>query len=243
MRARHRHFSYRAAGASIALDTRYIHGVSDGTTVETWSDRSGNARDATQATAGNRATYKTAIQGGNGILRFDGTDLYNATFVTGTAYSLYVIFKRSGSSGNVFGNITFVAAAGIASNSAANARRYQVTYSDASGNTFNNTSNTSAAINIARNDNWNIHSVTAPIGSGTARYLLNEASEATADVSTLAGVTSGSVRMTVGATSWDNTFPFNGDMGLLAAYETAHEAPLRHRLNHHAAFSFKISCN
>jgi hypothetical protein len=243
MRARQRHFSYKAAGASIALDTRYIHGVSDGTTVQTWSDRSGNARDAAQATAGNRATYKTAIQGGNGILRFDGNDFYNATFVTGTAYSLYIIFKRSGSNSNAFDNVTFAASAGISNNSSANARRYQILYADSSGNVFTTSSNATGGISIARNDNWNIHSVTAPIASGTARYLLNEASEQTEDVSARAGVTSGTVRMTVGATSWDNVFRFNGDMGLLVAYESAHSASLRRRLNHHAAYSFKISCN
>jgi len=243
MRARHRHFSYKAAGASIALDTRYIHGVSDGATVQTWSDRSGNARDAAQATAGNRATYKTAIQGGNGILRFDGNDFYNANFTTGTAYSLYAVFKRTGSATNPFSNATFVAAAGVAGGTAANARRYQLTYSDASGNTFLTTSNAAGGMIIARNDNWNVHSVTAPIASGTARYLLNEASEQTEDVSARAGVTSGTVRMTVGATSWANDLLFNGDMGLLVAYESAHSASLRRRLNHHAAYSFKISCN
>jgi len=243
MRARHRHFSYKAAGASLALDSRYIHGVSDGTTVQTWSDLSGNARDATQSTAGSRATYKTSIQGGNGVLHFDGGDAYNAPFTTGTAYSVYCVYKRSGSNTNQFNNVSFVCASGVFNNNNGSARRYQLTYNDTP--TFASSSNASAGSSmvITRNDNWNIHSVTAPIGSGTARYLLNEASEQTANVSALAGVTSGTVRMSLGGASWDNLFQFNGDMGLLAAYESSHSASLRRRLNHHAAYSFKIACN
>jgi hypothetical protein len=240
MRARHRHFNYKSAGASLALDSRYIHGVSDGSTVQTWSDRSGNARDAAQSTAASRATYKTSIQGGNGILRFDGADFYNATFTTGTAYSLYCVYKRTASNINAFGNATLVASAGIANGTAASARRFQFLYADT---VFNISSNIAADMSITRNDNWNIHSVSAPIGSGTARYLLNEASEQTADASALAGVTSGTVRMAVASTSWDNNLRFIGDMGLLVAYDSAHSASLRRRLNHHAAYSFKISCN
>jgi hypothetical protein len=243
MRARHRHFSYKSAGASIALDTRYIHGVSDGTTLQTWSDRSGNARDAAQATAANRATFKTAIQGGNGVLRFDGGDFYNAPFTTGTAYSFYCVFKRSGSNTNEFNNATFVASAGVDGNTTATGRRYQVAYSDTPVFATSSNANAGSAMTIARNDNWNTHSISAPIGSGTATYLLNGASEQTADVSALAGVTSGTVRMTVGATSWTNEFLLVGDMGLLVTYESAHSASLRRRLNHHAAYSFKISCN
>jgi hypothetical protein len=243
MRARHRHFSYKAAGASLALDTRYIHGVADNATVETWSDRSGNARDATQSNGSARATYKTAIQGGNGVLRFDGNDRYLSSFVTGTEYSVYCVYKRTGSNTNAFSNATFVVAAGIINTTSASGRRFQLAYSDANGGTFANTSNTSAEMTIARNDNWNLHSVTAPIGSGTARYFVNEGNEQTADVSGLAGVTSGTVILRVGSTSWVNTFDFNGDMGLVATYQTAHSASLRRRLNHHAAYSFKISCN
>jgi hypothetical protein len=243
MRARHRHFSYKAAGASLALDTRYIHGVSDGTTVQTWSDKSGNSRDAAQATAASRATYKTAIQGGNGVLRFDGGDFYNAPFTTGTAYSLYCVYKRSGSSSNAFNNVTFVASAGIDGDGTSTGRRYQLTYTDTPAFASNTNAVANATMNITRNDNWNIHSVTAPVGSGTARYLLNEASEQTVDVSGAAGITSGTVRMSVAARSWINDFSLIGDMGLLVAYESAHSASLRRRLNHHAAYSFKISCN
>lgn len=242
MRARHRHFNPKSAGASLALDTRYIN-ESDNTTIQTWPDRSGNGRDATQATSTNRATFRSAIQGGNGILRFDGNDRYNASFVTGTEYSLYVVCKRTASNSNAFSNTTLVVSAGVASNTNGSSRRYQLIYSDSSGGIFETTANATSPAAIARNDNWNIHSISAPIGSGTMRYYLNGGSEATANVSALAGVTTGTVRMTVGATSWNNDLYFNGDMGTVVTYEAAHSAAFRKRLEHAAAFSFKISCN
>ena len=42
----------------------------------TWSDLSGNGRDATQATAAKKPTYKTGILNGRPVVRFDGTDDY-----------------------------------------------------------------------------------------------------------------------------------------------------------------------
>jgi hypothetical protein len=241
MRARHRHFSHKAAGASLALDARFIHDVSDGTTVQTWSDRSGNGRNATQATAGARPTYKSSIQGGNGILRFDGGDHYQANFTTGTEYSLYAICKRSGSNSNAFNNATFIASAGVAENTAAGNRRFQFVYNDTP--VFQSSSNVSAAMNITRNDDWNIHAVTAPVGSGTGRYLLNGGSEQTADMSALAGVPSGTVIIRIGVPSFTINFQFNGDMGALFTYQNAHSASLRRRIEHASAYSFKIACN
>jgi len=41
--------------------------------VARWEDKSGNARHATQGTAGDRPVRKTAIQGGKDVLRFDGS--------------------------------------------------------------------------------------------------------------------------------------------------------------------------
>lgn len=45
-------------------------GLSDGTTIQTWTDLSGNGNDLTQLTAGNRPTYKVNIQNGLPVVRF-----------------------------------------------------------------------------------------------------------------------------------------------------------------------------
>jgi hypothetical protein len=72
MRARQRHFKFGAiSNAKLVLDSRYIN-QSDNTSVSSWSDRSGNANDVSQATPENQPTFQTAEQGGNGVVRFDG---------------------------------------------------------------------------------------------------------------------------------------------------------------------------
>lgn len=79
MRARHRHFNPRFAGAGIALDSRYGFSQSDGTAVSTWTSRTGS-NNATQSTATNQPTYETNEQGGQPTVRFDGAnDFLNYT--------------------------------------------------------------------------------------------------------------------------------------------------------------------
>lgn len=51
-----------------------ILGLSDGDAVGTWSDLSGNGRDATQATAALKPLYKVNIVNGLPVVRFDGLD-------------------------------------------------------------------------------------------------------------------------------------------------------------------------
>jgi hypothetical protein len=73
MRARHRHLKPSSVGATIAYDARYLTDA-DGTGIQTWADRSGNGRDLTQSTSAERPTFKMAIQGGQPVLRFDGSN-------------------------------------------------------------------------------------------------------------------------------------------------------------------------
>jgi hypothetical protein len=74
MRARQRHLNKSLRETACAFDSRFITGLSDGSSVSTWSDLSANGRDVSQATAANQPTYKTAIQGGNPVVRFDGSN-------------------------------------------------------------------------------------------------------------------------------------------------------------------------
>lgn len=47
-----------------------LSGLNDGDAIATWSDSSGNGNNATQATAGNKPTYKTNIVNGFPVVRF-----------------------------------------------------------------------------------------------------------------------------------------------------------------------------
>ena len=55
------------------LDSRYINQSND-TVVSEWTDRSGNANNAAQATALQQPRFITAVVGGNGVVRFDGSN-------------------------------------------------------------------------------------------------------------------------------------------------------------------------
>ena len=72
MRARHRHFTYKAAGAVVAYDARYLTD-SDGTALQTWPDRAGTY-NATEATTTKRPLVRTGANGINGqtALGFNG---------------------------------------------------------------------------------------------------------------------------------------------------------------------------
>lgn len=75
MGRRVRHLNPGSAGAVLALDSRFISGLSDGDPVSTWSDRSGSGNNATQ-TGTARPTFETAEQGGQPVIRFDGSNDY-----------------------------------------------------------------------------------------------------------------------------------------------------------------------
>ena len=69
----------KIAGLKLWLDANKITGLSDGDPVTTWSDLSGNGKDATQAAGGAKPTYKTGIQNGRSVVRFDGSSDFMET--------------------------------------------------------------------------------------------------------------------------------------------------------------------
>ena len=53
-----------------------VQGLSDGASVSTWKDMSGNGYNATQSTAANQPAWKRNILNGYPALRFNGTSSY-----------------------------------------------------------------------------------------------------------------------------------------------------------------------
>lgn len=69
------------------LDASQVTGLTDGAAVSAWPDASGRAHHATQASAANRPTYRSAALSGKAAMRFDGSDDYlriAGTIVGGT---------------------------------------------------------------------------------------------------------------------------------------------------------------
>lgn len=79
------------------LDASQETGLVNGDPVPTLTDFSGNARNATQATAAKQPTYQTGVQNGRAVFRFDGIDDVLATpaFQAFPAKrgALFIVFK------------------------------------------------------------------------------------------------------------------------------------------------------
>lgn len=80
-----------ATSPALWLKADAITSLVDGDPVGTWADSSGNGRDATQATAGSKPTYKTAIQNGLPVVRFDGTSDFLTSSASASASGQTVI--------------------------------------------------------------------------------------------------------------------------------------------------------
>lgn len=69
--------------------------LADGTAVSSFTDTSGNARHATQATGSKQPINKTAQQNGLAVVRFDGTDDYldTTTFARSQPQTTFAVWK------------------------------------------------------------------------------------------------------------------------------------------------------
>ncbi len=90
-------------GASLWLRADGITNLADGAAVATWTDESGGERNATQGTAGHRPLFKTGIQNGLPVVRFDGSDDrlgYDGTFLANTDYTIFLVEARGDTAAN-----------------------------------------------------------------------------------------------------------------------------------------------
>lgn len=90
----------------------------NGSTVSQWSDKSGNSRHFTQATAASQPTYNATVLGGKPALTFDGTsDFMSAgdtldVGVNGLTIMSVVKYETNNQSGVIIGKTRFAAGAG-----------------------------------------------------------------------------------------------------------------------------------
>jgi hypothetical protein len=243
MRARHRHLNQRDAGGVLILDSRRISGLSDGNSVSQWDDASRNGWNVTQSTAALRPIYKTAIQGGNPVVRFDGANAANAgdrlisssVSVSQTFYAL-CLFQVSSSDTNgavIFDSVT----------QATSCTFYTGTATDIPNN-FGLFAGTSPAKAIAsRNNNWNVASV--QFSGSTSFGIFNGGAKTTVSATigsnALSGISIGNLRGSTQAFVQD--YSLNGDIATIVIVASSVPDALRKRLEHAAAYSFKISCN
>jgi hypothetical protein len=239
MRARHRHFRYKAAGANAAYDSRYLTD-SDGTSLETWSSLS-STNDATQASSGKRPVVKSGVNGINGMtaLAFDGSDdelqLASTTGMDAVNQSWVVVGKRDNSAGRTEVLLS------VGNTTDGNGLSLLPKWIDDNNYSCVGYVSNRAIFATAINNNSFIASATG--GSTQKAYVggtlgTTGTSQSTSNFSVTGGGYLGSGRAITALIRY-----YDGLIGLVAIYSQVLADPLRKRLEHAAAFSFKISCN
>jgi hypothetical protein len=240
MRARQRHLNQRDAGGVLVLDSRRISGLSDGNAISQWDDASRSGWNATQTTGALQPLYKTEIQGGQPIVRFDGAGttatgdrLINSSVSAAQTFSCLAVFQLSSADTN--GAVIFDSFSNVPCS------LYTGTGVDNPNNFALGAGSTQPSV-ASRNNNWNI---AACQFSGATSFGSFNGTKTTVSFSpgsnSLTGISIGTLRGN--PTPVLANYSFNGDMGLIAIISTALADPLRKRLEHAAAFSFKIACN
>ena len=250
MRARQRHLNKSLRETACAFDSRFLSGFSDGNGVDTWTDLSANGRNATQATSANRPTYKTAIQGGNPILRFDGSNdtLLTGTFANASEVSAVIVVSAASwdnptayrhcvdhGYGSTTITTTGTALLGLAANTFL---YYRKGYPFAFGNGYNDT-NPKATGPATAGSSFRIMSTV--LWSTLARIYengnrLSTATEVTGSISSFTRAFS------IGSQTQPGEY-WDGDVAAVIYYTSNIGQPMRVRLERAQALSFKIACS
>jgi hypothetical protein len=238
MRARQRHLNPKAAGSSVVFDSRYITGLSDGSNVSSWADRSGNANDAT--TASNYPTYETDGQGGNPVVRFVRASSQrlvcgSSTFSGSGAKFVMVAYKST-----LTGTYSSAAAgqsgtANVGGWFALQARTEVVTGDPYLAGVAADTQNNKSSPDNA----WKVGTGAY---NGTTLYTRKNAAEIDSVARTMN--TNNSV-FRIGHDDGAGTLQefWGGDIAYIAAGAITYSVPLLRRLEHAMGFSFKIACS
>lgn len=227
MRARQRHWKAKSLGAFIALDSRYIN-ESDGTSITTWSDLSGSANDASQATAADKPVYKTAIVGGNGVVRFDGTSdfMETTTIVKSQPYTVFnVVYPKGLVSGynEFFSDSSLGCTPAIAPTGTSK-------YTVYAGALLSHGS-------VATLNAWAISSCV--VNSTSSSVTVNGAGKVTGNAGTT--TINGTFQL---SRPWNKAATrFSNDEALNMVISGAASDSLRRKIESHIAYSFKIACS
>ena len=222
MHRRARHLNPGSAGAVLTLDSRFITGLSDGDPVSTWTDRSGSGNNATgSATA--RPTFQINEQGGQPAVQFDGlNDILSAPALQ----SRTVITVTKANTATGIQNL------------------YRVYFTPLIHRFDNSNFRTYANVTPLMDSQTTTSPTTTLICSSVFRDFVCEqyinATPGNTDAGTWTPIntTSCTIGGTLGFAEW-----FGGNMVTVLVFTSPLASPLRRRLEHAAAFAFKIPCS
>ena len=227
MRARHRHFNPKDAGAIAAYDARFISGLSDGDNVSTWVSRTGS-NDAAQATVGKQPNYETNEINGQPVVNFTpaNSDEFEINISVPSSATVVAVQRRSTTGIRTinFGTTT--------SNVYAlwwdTDNVIYLSWSTGAFNTFSPAQTGTGARIITSTKN----------GTTSSQVYLNGATFRAA----IAPAASSGSFTRIGRSGVAGAYS-NGAMGSACLIDAFVSDGLRKRLEHAAAFSFKIACN
>jgi hypothetical protein len=240
MRARQRHFNPAHAGATLALDARYIDQAND-SAVSTWSALPRSNFSLSQSNAAARPLLKLAALNGQNTVRFDGSNdvMTCGRIATTSNFTAICLIKGSGQqSRNIWAQ---------RSGSATNTGRTQfcATEDTTSPYTgcrlfFNNGTSYSARSTTTVLDGSLKMFVSESDGAGASHVRVNNG----AKEGTLTGQswTPENNNVSVGALDTFNN-PFSGDISALTFFPEQLSDALRNKVSRSIALAFKISCN
>lgn len=238
MRARHRHFNPAHAGATLALDARYV-AQANGSAVSSWASRPRGSFTMAQVTTARQPILQLTAINGAAAARFDGTDDFMACSRIATTSNFTALVAIKGAAQNnkiVFGQRNEVAATGRTA--------FCVTH-DASpfqnGRLFfNNGTSYSVISTTDAFDNNATLFCSESDGSGNSHVRVkNGAKEGTLTGQSWTPENANALLGALGA-GLNN---YSGDIGAVSFFPAQCSDALRCRAHHAAAFSFKISCN
>ena len=242
MRARHRHFNAKAAGASNVYDARFISGLSDNDAVGTWTNRTGSD-NATQATAANKPIYKTNQLNGNPVVQFDGSN-DNLEFGQQSGSQAWALCMVKRTSTNTYQGIYGLDRTtgsqpllGVSNHSDTNYG--PVCFGNSSGSSAGVDSKWAKGSSLRQNEWRALYLVWLGGGSIGASYYNgwdDGVSFALSDSNAIGTITSSGVSR-IG----DTSNSFGGQIAIIVSGLTTSTNPLRKRISHAAAYSFKLA--
>lgn len=244
MHRRARHLNPASAGAAMALDSRFITGLSDGDPVSTWSDRGGSANSVTQSGTA-RPTFETNDQGGQPVLLFDGSDDFlnggDILDIGTNSLTMIVVAKRFSGVNTTLAGKSRAAATDARYSLLRESNNMLALYGFGGGGTVASVADTSTS---ARINTLEIQRTVA------VRLIFNGTQQAStaitgSDINNLNSTDSffvGAYQGSGGSTPPLAGYYWNGTIAqVLVMFEV--NSPLRRRLEHAAAFAFKIPCS
>jgi hypothetical protein len=246
--------------------------AADATTVTTvsgavsqWNDKSGNGRNATQGTAGNRPVYQASAQNGLNAVRFTAASSHSLSAGTtstwdflhdGNSSSVFIV-ARVRSTGDNPNTIHCYLSTGAAATSS---RGYSIAYDDTASDSKNNAlhikvARGSTAFSVSDNTNDKItpgtyHILSSYVDADNATAGNRSASRIDgsaafgSNVSTFPPSTSNSnYALTLGRDLRENTLDFTGDICEVLIFNTQPDTLDRQKLEGYLANKWGLTAN